>query len=206
MPRDIKDADDTRSAVTTSHDGSAGRGGLPNVGEVVKRFRTRRGESLRDVAKGTGLSPSFLSMLERGECDITLSRLAAIASHFDHDVGSLLGYSARGARPQIIHERDRVAVDRGAGIDYQVLPLPGTELEIVIVAFEPHTSFKDELTHEGVDIGLVLEGRIVVTINDVDYPLKVGEAAIWSGAYRHLLRNEDDERALLVAVVTERVY
>src|SRR4051812_28646699 len=68
-----------------------GSPGIPNLGEIIKRFRLQRGESLRDVAEGTGLSASFLSMLERGECDITLSRLAAIADHFDHDIGSLLG-------------------------------------------------------------------------------------------------------------------
>jgi transcriptional regulator with XRE-family HTH domain len=183
-----------------------GMQGVPNIGEIVNRFRQRRGESLRDVAQGTGLSASFLSMLERGECDITLSRLSAIANHFDHDVGSLLGYTTRGARPQIIRRRERVKVDRGNGVDYHVTRIPGTEMEVVVAIFDPHTGFKDELTHEGVDIGIALEGRIIVTINDVDYPIKEGETAIWSGAYRHRVRNDEDSRAIFVAVVTEQVY
>jgi transcriptional regulator with XRE-family HTH domain len=185
---------------------SAGGDGVPNLGEIIKRFRTQRGESLRDVAEGTGLSASFLSMVERGECDITLSRLAAIARHFDHDVGSLLGYSARGARPHVIRRRDRVSVNRGRGVEYHVIPVPGTDFELVVAHFAPHSGFVDELTHEGVDIGLVLEGSVVVTLNDVDYPLAEGEAAIWSGAHRHRVRNDGDEKALLVAIVTERVY
>jgi transcriptional regulator with XRE-family HTH domain len=180
--------------------------GVPNIGEIIKRFRTRRGESLRDVAQGTGLSPSFLSMLERGECDITLSRLAAIASHFDHDVGSLLGYSTRGPKLQIIRRHERVKVNRGKGVDYHVTRIPGTELEIVVVIFDPNTGLKDELTHEGVDIGLVVEGRLIVTVNDVDYAVEEGETAIWSAAYRHTIRNDDDRRAIFVGVVTEQVY
>jgi transcriptional regulator with XRE-family HTH domain len=183
-----------------------GAPGIPNLGEIIKRFRLQRGESLRDVAEGTGLSASFLSMLERGECDITLSRLAAIANHFDHDVGSLLGYSTRGARPQIIRRRDRVTVNRGRGVDYNVIHVPGTDMELVVARFSPRSGFVDELTHEGIDIGLVIEGRVVVTISDVDYPVEEGEAAIWSGAHRHRVRNDDDRPALLVAVVTERVY
>jgi transcriptional regulator with XRE-family HTH domain len=187
-------------------DGAEAPLGVPNVGEILKRFRQRRGESLRDVAQGTGLSASFLSMLERGECDITLSRLAAIANHFDHDVGSLLGYTARGARPQIIRRPERVTVDRGKGVDYHVTRIPGTEMELVVAIFEPHTGFKDELTHEGVDIGMALEGRLVVTINDIAYPVEEGETAIWSGAYRHRVRNDEDRRAVFVAVVTEQVH
>jgi transcriptional regulator with XRE-family HTH domain len=189
-----------------SDDGGVAAQGVPNVGEILKRFRTRRGESLRDVAQGTGLSASFLSMLERGECDITLSRLAAIAQHFDHDVGSLLGYTARGATPQFVRRSDRVKVNRGKGVDYHVTRIPGTELEVVVAIFDPHTRLKDEITHEGVDISLVIEGRVIVTINGVDYPLEAGETAIWSGAYRHTMRNDDDEKAIFVGVVTEQVY
>jgi transcriptional regulator with XRE-family HTH domain len=187
-------------------DGALQPQGVPNIGEIVKRFRVRRGESLRDVARGTGLSPSFLSLLERGETDITVSRLAAIANHFDHDVGSLLGYSTRGPTPQIIRRHERVKVNRGKGVDYNVVRIPGTELEIVVAIFSPHTALKDEITHEGVDIGLCIQGRIVATVNDVDYPIEAGETAIWSGAYRHTMRNDEDEQSIFVGLVTEQVY
>jgi quercetin dioxygenase-like cupin family protein len=106
----------------------------------------------------------------------------------------------------MIGRRQRVTVNRGHGVDYYVLHVPGTELELVVARFEPHAGFDDELTHEGVDIALVLEGRVIVTIDDIDYAVNEGEAAVWSGAYRHRIRNDEDQRALLVAVVTERVY
>jgi transcriptional regulator with XRE-family HTH domain len=190
----------------TEADGIQSAQGVPNVGDIVKRFRVRRGESLRDVAQGTGLSASFISMLERGECDITLGRLAAIASHFDHDVGSLLGYSGRGPKLQMIRRHERVKVNRGKNVDYHVTRIPGTELEIVVAIFEPRTALKDEITHEGVDIGLVVEGRVIITVNDLDYPVAAGETAIWSAAYRHTMRNDDDQRAIFIGVVTEQVY
>src|SRR5262249_23692195 len=136
--------DEVRSSpmAEATDDGAPDTQGVPNIGEILKRFRTRRGESLRDVAQGTGLSASFLSMLERGECDITLSRLAAIARHFDHDVGSLLGYSTRGPKPQIVRRHERVKINRGRGIDYHAIRIPGTELEIIVAAFAPHSRFK----------------------------------------------------------------
>jgi transcriptional regulator with XRE-family HTH domain len=187
-------------------DAGAGAQGVPNIGEIIKRFRTRRGESLRDVANGTGLSASFIGMLERGECDVTLGRLAAIASHFDHDVGSLLGYSSRGPTLQVIRRHERVKVDRGKGVDYRVTRIPGTELEIVVAIFGPRAALKDEITHEGIDIGVVVEGKLIITVNGVDYPVEEGETAIWSAAYRHTIRNDGDGKAIWIGVVTEQVY
>lgn len=68
--------------------------------------------------------------------------------------------------------------------------MPGAELEVLVAEFEPHTGFTGEFTHEGVDIVLALQGRVIITISDVDYPLEAGEAAVWSGAYRHRIRND----------------
>src|SRR6478609_6292080 len=64
--------------------------GYPAPGEVLRRLRTQRGWSLRDVAERSGLSASFLGAVERGESDIALERLARLAAIFDHDVGSFL--------------------------------------------------------------------------------------------------------------------
>jgi transcriptional regulator with XRE-family HTH domain len=179
---------------------------VPNVGQILKQLRARRGESLRDVARGTGLSASFLSMVERNESDITLGNLDEIAAYFGHDIGSLLGYSARGARVQIVAKKDRVRVDRGDDIDYEVLHIPGTDMEIILAKLAPDSAFKDELTHDGIDIALVLQGRIIVTVNDVDYPVEKDEAAVWSGSYRHRIRNDADRPAHMVAFVTEQIY
>src|SRR5579883_1658123 len=67
--------------------------GVPDVGEILRRLRKRRGLSLRQVADLSGLSVSFLRAVERGESDISLGRLARVARIFGHDVGSFLGYS-----------------------------------------------------------------------------------------------------------------
>jgi transcriptional regulator with XRE-family HTH domain len=180
--------------------------GVPDVGAILKRLRLRRGLTLRDVGEAVDLSPSFLSAVERGASDIALGRLARVAAFFGHDVGSLLGYSARQARPQFVEGDDRTRVDRGTGIDYEVLRIPGLHLELVLMEFEPRTQFSEEITHEGVDILVVQSGRLTVTINGVGYPVASGECAVWSAAYPHGMRNETDEPASAFGIVTETVY
>jgi transcriptional regulator with XRE-family HTH domain len=181
-----------------------GREGVPNVGIILARLRRQRRLSVREVATASGLSPSFISALERGETDIALHRLARLAKVFDHDIGSFLGYSARQAKPEMIDER--LSRDRGAGIAYEVIPLPRLNLEIIRARFEPHTHMNDTITHEGIDIVTVLEGEIVLVYQDEPYAMSAGECAVWSGAYPHTFRNDSDAPAEWIAVVTGTVY
>ena len=44
------------------------------LGARLRQLRRSRGVSLADVAEGTGISSSFLSMVEKGKSDITISR------------------------------------------------------------------------------------------------------------------------------------
>jgi transcriptional regulator with XRE-family HTH domain len=180
--------------------------GVPNVGDILKRLRLQRGLSLHEVATASGLSVSFLSQVERGRSDISLGRLARLAQYFDHDVGSLLGYSARRARPHFVGAENRVMVDRGPGIRYEVLRIPGTEMEVILTTYEPHAGFRKEIVHEGIDIFLVTLGEVVLSINGVDYVMRAGECAVHSGAYRHGMRNDSDEPAASIAVTTESVF
>ena len=179
-----------------------GERGYPPPGDVLRRLRTQRGWSLRDVAERSGLSASFLGAVERGESDIALERLARLARIFDHDVGSFLGYSSRQAHPRFLDESDRVRVDRGAGVSYEAIRVPGLGFELVQVSLAPHAAFSDEFAHEGVDVTLITEGTVTATYNGVDYVLATGACVLWSGGYAHTYRNDSARPAACIVVVT----
>ena len=141
-----------------------------------------------------------------GGSDIALGRLARLAQYFGHDVGSLLGYSSRRGRVQFVRQADRIRIDRGEGIRYEVLRIPETPLEMILVDLEPRTAFRDALTHEGVDILYVSKGTFTAVVDGVEYPVRCGECVVWSAGYPHLLRNDGDEPASGVAMVTESFY
>jgi transcriptional regulator with XRE-family HTH domain len=180
-------------------------GGIPDVGEILRRLRQQRGMSLRDVADETGLSASFIAAVERGESDIALKRLAKLAQVFNHDVGSLLGYSARQSEPLFVSGRDRYTINRGKGVHYEIIRLPGMNFELTVVTFQPKTRLRDVITHEGIDITYVSYGELVLVYNKSEYTLKPGACSVWSGAYPHTFRNDTDAPAQFVGM-TETVY
>lgn len=175
------------------------------VGEIIKRLRRQHGLSLREVAERSELSTSFLSSVERGESDIAVGRLARVAACFDHDVGSLLGYTSRRARPRLVRPDERIEVQRGSGVHYEAYRMPGFDMELFVMRFDPGSGFENEISHEGLDAALVLEGELVLTHNGEDFRLETGTCAIWSAAYRHALRNDAEFPALAVGL-GEAVY
>lgn len=190
------------TAVRHNEQGEPAFRGAPNVSQILKRMRQARKLSIRDVAEGSGLSASFLSAVERGESDVSIGRLARIAEFFDQDLGSMLGYSARLSRPSFVGKSDRVFMNRGRGVRYELLRLPGLNLELAVMSFEPRSAFRDELTHEGIDTLYVTAGEVVLRVNESDYPMRAGECAVYSAGFAHSVRNDSPRAASALGVTT----
>ena len=52
----------------------------------------------------------------------------------------------------------------------------------------------------------MLEGDLVLRLDDTDYPMTAGECVVWPSSHKHAIRNDSDERARAIGLVTETVY
>jgi len=185
---------------------AADDGRTPKVGRVLRDLRLRDGMSLKDVADASGLSVSFLSAVERDQSDISLGRVNRLAQVFNYDIGSLLGYIGNRSTPQFVAKGDRLQVDRGDGIDYRVVRLPGLDFELITAEFAPGAAFRDTITHEGLDIVYVLEGELILEYDGDDYPMHAGACTLYSGAYPHRFRNDSGRPASWLSIVNGIVF
>lgn len=177
----------------------------PDVGGILRHLRRRHSLSLHDVALRSGLSQSFLSALERNTTDIALGRLAKLAAVFDCDIAEFLGFSARFSSPYFLTELDRFEVDRGEGVQYRALRVPGVDFEIDVMDFAPGAAFANALAHEGVDVVLVTSGAVVLTVGGVEYHMRAGDCATYSAGYEHHIRNAGAESACVIGLTTGRM-
>jgi transcriptional regulator with XRE-family HTH domain len=184
-------------------DGSA-TAETPQVGEVIRRLRMRRGLSMRALADEAGISASFLGAVERGESDIALGRLALVAEALDSDVASLLGYVGGRATPRVIGSA--TSKRRGPGVRFAAFRIPGTHLELLVATFAPRTRFDDSIRHAGIDVAYIAEGELVLVVGGVDYPLREGQCVVWPSSHEHTMRNDSDRRATAIGFTTETVY
>jgi transcriptional regulator with XRE-family HTH domain len=178
--------------------------GAPDVGAVIRRLRTQRGISMRGLAAASGLSPSFLGAVERGDSDIALGRLALVAEALDHDVASLLGYSLRKSTPRFVKPARRGA--RGKDVEFSAFRIPGSQLELLVASFAPHTAFDDSITHAGIDVAYMAQGEIVLVVARREYVVRQGQCVVWPSSHPHTMRNDADEAAIVVGFTTEIVH
>jgi transcriptional regulator with XRE-family HTH domain len=69
------------------------------VGDVLRRTRHDRGERLTDTARRSGVSPQYLSEMERGLKEPSSEMLAAVAGALDLTLLDLTAAVAEGLRP-----------------------------------------------------------------------------------------------------------
>jgi transcriptional regulator with XRE-family HTH domain len=177
---------------------------IPDIGRILRRLRAQHKLTVREAAERSGLSTSFLHAVERGESDISLGRLARLAAIFGYDLGSFLGFTTRLSEPNFVSKTDRHLIDRGRGIHYESLPLPGIEFELEVVDFAPRSSFRTELSHEGIDVIYVVQGNLVLVFGR-EFPMSAGDCCVYAAGYSHKVRNDTDQSARIIAFTSGRM-
>src|ERR1700748_412437 len=94
-----------------------------DLGTRLRALRTERGLSLSQLEGATSISSSFLSLVESGKSDITISRLLRLADFYDVELGDLVEGSRVGRRPiQVLREgQGSVLASRAEGVTVHFL-------------------------------------------------------------------------------------
>ena len=177
-----------------------------NLGQTVRDLRQIKGITLRGLSKETGLSPSFLSQLERGITRASLDSLTVISDALSTSVASLLSeaqpsvesvsYMSASDAPALNdlgHHKSAVGLVRGRRAMQPMLVIGGPRefLDSYIV----HAS--DEFIH-------VLAGRVQFElIGEGLYTLSPGDSLYYSAGIKHRWRQLGAKQSRYLAVLAE---
>ena len=158
-----------------------------------------RGLSLRDVAHGVGVSPSFLSMVERGQTDLAVTRFSRLTEFFDVPPSDLLmELNATFRPPELSSLSEFRSIARGPDVEYLVLQDENPQM--IYVRLAPGARFSDFRAHRGTDFWVVIQGQPVLHYGTETYQLTAGETARFSSTLPHGLTNPHSEPAELTAI------
>jgi transcriptional regulator with XRE-family HTH domain len=206
----MKRAAPARAAPETRADGT--RDQIGAIGPKLRKLRKKRGLSLRDLAGLSGLSFSFLSLVERGHSSLTLSSLHKVASALDADVASffLSDPTARETHPlpHLTRARDDGAIAiEGAERTYKLLSgrAPERALEPLLVTIAPTEAIEVPFTHEGEEFAYLLQGRLLFVIGGVRYRLGPGDSIHFASTVPHAVQNDGHEPVKALWVLSRRL-
>jgi transcriptional regulator with XRE-family HTH domain len=169
-----------------------------DVGSRLRELREHRGESLRALALRAGLTPSFISQIERGVAQPSVSTLFRIADALEIPVAEI--FHEVSATSRLIRREDRRHISF-KGLEQELAtPSTATLLQLTIVTLAPDGDSGPGLVTDrpGEECMLVLAGKAEVTIGDERYVLREGDSLTFACATPHRLRNVAPEETRIL--------
>jgi mannose-6-phosphate isomerase-like protein (cupin superfamily) len=172
------------------------------------------------------ISPSALSQIETGRSRPSVGTLYAIVSELDMSLDELFGSphavaaaaeadAASGSREggaSLVQRRDaRKGIELESGVRWERLtPTPEPDADFLYVVYEvggASSRSGTHMRHMGREYGLVLSGRLRVTIGfDEEHELGPGDSIAFESSRPHRLENAGDEPVEAIWFVVGRSH
>lgn len=173
------------------------------LGPSLRSARRSKALSLSDVATATGISSSFLSLVENGKSDITIGRLVRLVAFYGLPLADLLP-AAPAAEPDIIRKTEqRTLPSTAEGIQFRLLaPDKRGSMMPMVVEFEPSAHLAEFGRHPGEEFVHVMQGKLELELEGSEPRiLKAGDSAYYNAERPHLFRNASDTAPLRIICV-----
>lgn len=175
-----------------------------DLGPRLRQLRRSRGLSLSEVAEATGISPSFLSIVENGQSDITVSRLMRLVHWYGVSIADLLQAPDR-SLVRVVRVEERRSVELSdERIEILMLTRDGQHAMMpVINVYGEGGGMSESTQHDGEEFVFVLSGTIQLDIGSEDpIVLGPGDSASYRAEAPHSFRNVGDGEARFLGVTT----
>lgn len=165
----------------------------------IRYYRKQQKMTIKELASLTGMSISYISQIERGEIDPSLSSLRKIASIFQLPIYMLLDDAAVVENLTLKKEQQTICQSENKAITYRFLtPLPSPKYcpESLLIAFSlaPYSQDVTEpIQHYSEEMIYVTEGTLTVQIGDMEVVLSPGDSTVIQKNLPHICKNKSRE-------------
>lgn len=202
------------------------------VGARLRAKREQQGLSVRALARRLEVSASLVSQIETGKARPSVKTLYAIVSELGVSLDEIFAPNAAAAslsRPPTSSERtiptfgdeatpattspvqragSRRSIELESGVRWERLTTshdPDIDFLYAVYAIGGSSSPAGKLVrHSGREFGLVLSGRLTVTVAFEQYTLNPGDSISFESTTPHRLSNDSDQEAHAIWVVYGR--
>lgn len=179
------------------------------LGADLRALRKRRGLTLSDMADTLGRSVGWLSQVERGISEPSITDLRHIAARMDVSMSMLFQHET-----SPVHEAGyvvRAGARRPIGshveglVEELLSPDLTDDFEMVHSTFAPFSRIKEHVTRPTQEVGYVISGRLEIEIEGVTHLINAGDSfRIRGEAFRWA--NPFHEPAVAIWAIAPPVY
>ncbi len=175
-----------------------------DVGARLRALRQRHGLSQRELAKRAGVSNAIISLIEQNRSSPSVGSLKKVLDGLPLSLADFFAMESPG-RPQVFFAAAELVELAGGRVSYRQVgrDLSGRALQILHERYARGADTGEVLLrHDSEEGGVVIRGRLEVTVGDRRQVLGPGDAYYFDSRVPHRFRNPGDEECEVVSACT----
>ena len=173
------------------------------LGKKIRKLRQERGMSLSQMSEMIKKTSSYLSQVERGLAEPSITALREIARALKIPMFYLL-LDDQEEDMVVRKENRKVLMLPKSNVAYELLsPDLNRKMELIEFHLEPGaTTCEEPLTHRGEECTIVIEGQMEIQIGKKHYLLNKGDSIYYRGEIPHKITSRGEEVLVFISAIT----
>lgn len=174
------------------------------VGARLRFLRDMHGLSQRELARRAGLTHATIGAIERDAISPSIGSMLKIVESFPITMSEFFAIDPT-STAQVFFRAEELREGGSGGISVRQVGhnLKGRPLQVLLERYEPGAETANiPYSHPGEEGGVVIEGRVEVTVGGSTQVLGPGDGYLFSSRLPHKFRNVGDTVAVVVCANT----
>jgi len=179
-----------------------------DVGAHLKAVRQMYGLSQRELAKRAGVTNGLISLIEQNRVSPSVSSLKKVLDGIPMSLADFFTLDL-GGKPQVFFPREEMANMGSANVELRLVGgrLGQRGMSILHEHYAPNADTGEEmLTHAGEQGGVIVKGKIELTVGGESRVLGAGDAYYFKSSMPHRFRNVGREECEIVSASTPPTF
>jgi transcriptional regulator with XRE-family HTH domain len=175
-----------------------------DVGTRLKAIRQLYGLSQRELAKRAGVTNGTISLIEQNRVSPSISSLKKVLDGVPMSIAEFFTADLDEA-PQVFFAHGELAEVGSADVSFRLVAAhrPGRQMAIMRELYAAGADTGDAmLSHKGEEGGIVVRGRIELTVGGQTRTLGPGDAYYFASSLPHRFRNTGREECEIISAAT----
>jgi len=174
------------------------------VGLKLKALREARGLSQRALAQKAGVTNGFISQIEAAKINTSLSALKRVLDGLSIGLSQFFSYELDEENQCFFAREDLLEIGKGKISFLQICrDLTNRNIQMLYETYEPGADTgRVMLSHDGEEVGIVIEGRLEVTVGARKKILGRLDAYMFKSKTPHRFRALPNEKCVVVSACT----
>jgi transcriptional regulator with XRE-family HTH domain len=179
-----------------------------DVGARLRSVRISFGLSQRALARRAGVTNGLISLIEQNRVSPSVSSLKKVLDGVPMSLAEFFTLDLSTAPPAFFNAEELTELgNEQVSLRLVAAQRPGRQLTLLHERYAPGAETGDEmLTHRGEEGGVIVRGRIELTLAGVTRVLSAGEAYYFSSHLPHRFRNVGREPCEIISASTPATF